>query len=457
MSTEWCLKYCLIFRKNINFWFLLAACSFKAIAQPFPIDTIQWSGPVEKRINLVFLSDAYQFSELDQFVLDAEKVSAHFFRQTPFKQYQSYFNILAIRIPSNQSGAKKSPSEVRDTYFGSSYNFAGIERLLVASNLLGAQEILIDQVPLFDQAILIVNDPKYGGSGGWLATTSVHPAASEIALHEIGHSFAGLADEYWAGEQFAGEKPNMTKEINPDLIRWKNWLNTEDVWIYPHQENTQWVRPHQNCKMRVLDPDFCAVCREAIVKRIHDLSTPIVSQQPDSADVTLFGDTLSLRVNFLEPSPNTLRAQWTIDGVAIDGYDEIKLEKSLGPGLHMCEVTVVDTTLYVRDDVHTDTHSYKIAWRLNVEEATAIDDLMSTSTLKFFPNPVQDELIVEINPFAPKQNHNVEVIDQNGQTIQTTTLSLGRQNIPVTSLRSGMYWLRISNLQGSFSTPFIKF
>jgi len=415
--TERFPKYFSILKRSSIWGGYLFLCLFVRFgtSQPYPIDTIQWTGHADQRINMVFLSDGYQAQELDQYILDAHEVAGHFFRQAPFREYQSYFNILAIRVPSNQSGAKKSPDEEHDTYFGSAYNFAGIERLLVASNLLGAQQILLEQVPLFDQAVLIVNDTKYGGSGGWLATTSVHPSSAEIALHEIGHSFAGLADEYWAGEQFAAERPNMSQETRPSEIRWKNWLNSEDIGIYPHRENPIWVRPHQNCKMRVLDPDFCAVCRETIVKRIHDLSNPIISFDPDSLLLSINQDTQLFTVDFLEPDPNTLKVDWQVDEEKITGYDQIKIDgNSVGPDLHSLQMYVVDTTRFIRDVIHNQSHTYNIHWMFNLSEVTSTNSFKKSIHLKLFPNPVHNQLLLSFDAKSEFKSCFVEIFDTSG-------------------------------------------
>lgn len=406
---------------------------------------------------MVFLSDGYRAEELDQFIQDVHSVTSHFFRQTPFKEYQSYFNLLAIRVPSNQSGAKKEPSDVHDTFFGSTYNYAGIERLLVAENLVGALDILVQQVPLFDQAVLIVNDMKYGGSGGWLATTSVHPDAPEIALHEIGHSFAGLADEYWAGDQFAGERPNMSRENNPDLIRWRNWLNDEGVGVYPHEENPTWFRPHQNCKMRVLNPDFCAVCRESIVKRIHNLSDPIVTFDPDNREKVMALEKQSFRIDFLEPSPNTLQVDWYVGENRMDAYDSLVIDRSVGVDSFYVQVFVVDSTRYVRDGVHQQNHTFGLQWDFAFELSTFGRDWNQTFEIGLSPNPVTEDLTILFeSPESITLNLKCIIFDDQGKISLQTQITSPLTVIPVSGLIPGSYGLLIFSEQGIFTGKFLK-
>ena len=74
-------------------------------AQIFDIETIKFSGDNDKRINLVILSEGYQEVELNQFISDATAFSNDMFSQSPFLEYANYFNVYAIKVPSNESGA----------------------------------------------------------------------------------------------------------------------------------------------------------------------------------------------------------------------------------------------------------------------------------------------------------------------------------------------------------------
>src|SRR5258708_7869266 len=82
-------------------------------------------------------------------------------------------------------------------YFGSTFNYAGIDRLLVPVNSSHIYSVLANNFPQYDQVFVVVNSTKYGGSGGFAATASINSSSAEIAIHEMGHSFAALRDEYW--------------------------------------------------------------------------------------------------------------------------------------------------------------------------------------------------------------------------------------------------------------------
>lgn len=427
-------------------------------AQPFPIDTIQWSGPADKRINFVFLGDGYQQHELDQYIKDVLNVRDHFFTQSPFDHYRDYFNIVAINVPSNVSGAARDPNQLIDNYFGSTFNSSGIERLLTATKSSKASDILFDQFPLFDQAVLIVNDDKYGGSGGWLATTSTNINAPEIATHELGHSFANLSDEYWAGVQFAGETPNMTKESSPNLVRWHEWIQTNDVGVYPHSEEPSWHRPHQNCKMRVLNPPFCPVCEEAITKQIQLFVKPLVSYFPETLNFTVEDEKLVFQLENLLPQPNTLSVRWSLNGELLEpNTDTLSFESSLLlEGENYLDVLITDTTPFVRDDEHTIGQQCNVRWSIWLDATTSIFVEDPVGVL-LYPNPIVDFLNLEWVSAQPPSTIHLEVLNLEGRSLMKTSLPGANPiSISLQGLPSGQYQVSINDGTNSMVYPVIK-
>ena len=184
-------------------FFMSLACE----AQSFKVDTIFFSGKSEKFINIVILPDGYQESELAKFKTDAEAFVNVFFTVQPFDRYSNFFNVFIVNVPSNESGADhpgtatdvtEPAHEVQsvDNYFGSTFDYFDIHRLLVPLEEGKIFSVLANNVPLYDQAIILANTPYYGGSGGTFATASLHSQSIEVTIHELGLSFAGLSDEY---------------------------------------------------------------------------------------------------------------------------------------------------------------------------------------------------------------------------------------------------------------------
>ncbi len=267
--------------------FLFIGCILFAHAQQFDVDTIVYNGPSDKHINFVFLGDGYQVGELDKYIEDVKNTAEGILNKPPFKENHDFFNVFAIKVPSNESGASH-PGKAYDeagsnhpvikvnNYFGSTFDYGGIHRLLVPTNSMAISSVLASNFPEYDHVFMLVNSSYYGGSGGSFATSSTHSSSKEIAIHELGHSFARLADEYWAGQQYAAERANMTQVSSPDNVKWKKWLNNTGVGIYPHEESPSWFRPHQRCNMRYLSSDyevihFCMVCNDAITQTIVSL------------------------------------------------------------------------------------------------------------------------------------------------------------------------------------------
>ena len=214
--------------------------------------------------------------------------------------------------------------------------------------------------PEYDLAVILVNSPFYGGSGGnpTIATTSF--SSNEIAIHEIGHTFVSLADEYWAGFQYANELPNMTQTNSPASVRWRNWLNTSNIGIFPHSSPGQsWYKPaNGTCKMEFLGRAFCLVCCEGFVNRMLDLVKPVDAAFPVSGTVVLSQPT-TFSLTIVRPNPNTLKIRWLfkMDTLARQ-TEQITIDPAtLLPGLtYQLTAQVLDSTAFVRSATHPTMH-----------------------------------------------------------------------------------------------------
>lgn len=248
-------------------------CLQLSMGQSFPTVKILDNGNPENKINWIYLGDGYQSHEMDKYISDVTSTVNGMFEKEPYKSIKSSFNVYAIKVPSNVSGAAEDPNELIDNYFGSTFNYAGIERLLVASKTEKVNSVLASNFPDYDQAIVIVNTSRYGGSGGAISCHSTHNKVVDLALHELGHSYAKLADEYTSGT--TGESPNRTANNDPNTVKWKEFMGQDGIGIYAHDApHDNWYRPHQNCKMRHLSGKFCLVCQ----KQILDVTESILNQ-----------------------------------------------------------------------------------------------------------------------------------------------------------------------------------
>ncbi|GAL71147.1 putative secreted protein [Jejuia pallidilutea] len=354
------------------------------------METIKLAGENNNRINIVILSDGYQESELDQFVTDATNFSTELFSQSPFLEYSDYFNVYAIKVPSNESGADHpatatdvteplTPIKTVDTYFNSTFDGFGFHRLLFygidwpSSNIARSKiiSVLADNFPAYDSALILVNSTVYGGSGGEFPMSSMATNANEIAIHELGHSLFDLLDEYYPGDGRLREDINATKESDPSVIKWKNWLGDNGIGIYAYGtsgEAATWNRPHQGCKMRYLGFPFCSVCKEGMVEKIHDLVSPVDDFTPDnSSNIENPTFPLDFELTLIKPNPNTLESIWTLNGTTIGNNVDIisLLATDLMEGTNTLTSVITDNSPMLRVDNHETVHVTTVTWTIN--------------------------------------------------------------------------------------------
>ena len=454
--------------KRIILFLVICGLAITSHGQQFPLDTLLYNGAAETRVNFVIVGDGYLESQQANFRADAIKITEDLFATPPFAGYEIYFNVFMISVPSNVEGAAEDPSALIDNYFGSTFNYGGIERLLVPTRTDKILNVMDDNFPAFDQVMVIVNSTKYGGSGGQFATSSINSAASEISIHEIGHSFAGLADEYWAGAQYARERPNMTQQSTNSRVTWRNWVGDFGVGIYPHRDNPTWFKPHQNCKMGVLEVPFCAVCRQAFVQAFY-LMTPIIDGYSPTAPSDT-NDSNVFTVDTKTVEPNTLRAYWLLDDDTVAKDVSIyELDAStLSDGPHELTFNVADLTPFLRTYHVTIDH---VSWSLTVNNGTATysseqgqkainrglfpgglvtsidNEFVAEIGLTTAPNPVVDQLNISFyNPRTAPIS--LTLLDLNGKAFMTEARALVEQGdqaftIDTSSLKHGMFLLQL--------------
>ena len=310
---------------------------------------------------------------------------------TPFAEYATHFNVHRIDVVSNESGVDHPERTVfRDTAFDAAYNCGGIQRLICISpakvNAMLASSVLPD---MRDIVLVLVNDTDYGGSGGAVAVASTHRDGIESVLHEIGHSFGLLADEYGGPPPPACDAfrepaaPNATAATDRSLIKWSLWIDpgislptTLPVAGVPGLYegaaycDTGLFRPTYDSKMRSLFRPFEQINNEQLVKRVYNWAAPIDSALPDERTIRIpAGATQTFRVQLLEPLTHSLEAVWSVNGVEAGSGPEFTLNAwDVGTGFHTVDVVVGDPTVFVRNDpvgVLTDSHM----WEVEIEPA----------------------------------------------------------------------------------------
>lgn len=459
---------------------ILTCAAFTAGAQTFPVKNIKINGPDTNRVNLVFLAEGYTAAEQTQFATDATGVGTKIFNESPLKEYRNFFNTYAIQVTSAESGTTHpgtatdvtepaSPITSANTFFQSTFDNNNTHRAIVCMNGNDVFNVAAANVPNFDILYVLVNTTEYGGTGGGFCTSTMHPTAAEIAVHEIGHTFGHLADEYWAGDIFANEKPNMTQETNTSLVKWKNWISTGGVGIYPYGtsgNSATWFRPHQNCKMQFLGVPFCGVCKETLIDEIYNVVTPVDDYAPRVSPKVLYnGNPLNFNVKINKPVPNTVNIKWKLNNTFLPATDTFVniTGAQLQKGDNDLIAYITDSTALSRSYRPTSGYQFTVSWKV-YKDPTGVATIESNSGNKFFyhfyPVPAHDKLVFAYTNETGGNNLDYMITDVTGKTVKKGNLPVlpGKQEttFDISTLVPGTYVISFEGQQVSFSTQIVK-
>lgn len=268
---------------------------FKPVPLPYPVFDVVINGPTETSLDFIFIAEGYTTSEMELFKQDCELFSGYLFGASPFREKRNRINIRGVFAVSEESGVTiPGDSLVLNTAVGASFYTFGSERYLMAEDFHRVRDVA--GLAPYDQIFIIVNSDKYGGGGifNFYATgTRGNRAADFLLIHEVGHSFAGLADEYYNTDDSFSDFYDLTTEPwEPNITtlidfgsKWQDMVlpgteiptpvteaNKDTVGVY---EGGGYVskgiyRPYTDCTMRSVRYDaFCPVCIRAIARMIE--------------------------------------------------------------------------------------------------------------------------------------------------------------------------------------------
>ena len=179
------------------------------------------SGPVEDCIDVAVVAEGYTAEEAEKFYADAQTAVDAILAHEPFGKYKDRFNFVAVALPSQDSGVSvPGEGEWKDTALGSHFNTFYMDRYLTTLRLRQMHDRLCG-IP-YEHIVILANTETYGGGGifnSYTLTTAGHPAFRPVVVHEFGHSFAGLADEYYYDDQFV-------EYYYPDCEPWEQNITT---------------------------------------------------------------------------------------------------------------------------------------------------------------------------------------------------------------------------------------
>ena len=248
---------------------------------PAPHKYIMSGGSPEECIDVVIVAEGYTEAEMDVFYADAQETVNALLSHEPFGTYKDSFNFVAVALPSVDSGVSvPGEGDWKNTALKAHFNTFYMDRYLTTLHVKNLHDKLAG-IP-YEHIIILANTDTYGGGGiynSYTLTTAHHPAFRPVVVHEFGHSFAGLADEYFYDDQYVefyypGIEPweqNITTLADFES-KWKDMLDAGQAELLEGAgyQSKGVYRPADDCRMRTNRPDhFCPVCQRAITRIIE--------------------------------------------------------------------------------------------------------------------------------------------------------------------------------------------
>lgn len=239
------------------------------------------SGTPAEKIDVAIVAEGYTAEEMEMFYADAQTAMEAILKHEPFGQYKDRFNFVAVALESQDSGVSvPGEGEWKDTALKAHFNTFYMDRYLTTLRLKNMHDKLCG-VP-YEHIVILANTDTYGGGGiynSYTLTTAHHPAFKPVVVHEFGHSFAGLADEYYYDDQYVeyyypGTEPweqNITTLADFES-KWKDMLDAGEAELLEGAgyQSKGVYRPAKDCRMHTNRPDsFCPVCQRAIARIIE--------------------------------------------------------------------------------------------------------------------------------------------------------------------------------------------
>jgi uncharacterized protein len=203
-------------------------------APPGRVVAIQRSGDPATKVDFLILGDGYTAREWPKFVRDARRLTEVLFSTAPFRERRRDFNVWALAPAAPAPGVSRPSTGVyRDSPLGATYDAFGSERYVLTFDNRAWRRVA--QFAPYEFVEILVNERTYGGGGihNLYSTVAADNAwAGYVFVHEFGHHFAGLADEYYtssvayapATDRVEPWEPNVTALLDPSGLKWRDLL-----------------------------------------------------------------------------------------------------------------------------------------------------------------------------------------------------------------------------------------
>ncbi|MCB0324260.1 MAG: cadherin-like domain-containing protein, partial [Bdellovibrionales bacterium] len=336
------------------------------------VATVVSGGRPDNRVDLVFLGDGYRQSDLASYQLSVLQLVNTLLTEPPLAEYSRYFNVHRVDVVSTEQGVDNEsfPGQNRSTALDMEFWCHDSEETLCI-NVADAWQYA-QLAPDVDQILAIANSAKSGGAAYPFSDLSLvsarHSLSGQNLLHQFGHSFANLADEYDSGgwpdyTGFEPAEPNVSANnaagMQAQRIKWYRWFghNGGDLFggvigafegAMGHQRRI-W-RPTLDSKMRTLGRGFNPPSIESFIIEMYRVVDPIDDATPEQGGLT---GSATLYVVPMEPVGRSLSVQWYVNGQPKAGAIGLTFrldDYPLADGTYTVSVRVVDATPLVRDE-----------------------------------------------------------------------------------------------------------
>jgi hypothetical protein len=219
----------------------------------FAMFDVMVNGPTDKKVDILILGDGYAKEEIEKFRKDAKHFTEQLFSYQPFKRHKNDFNVRAMEVISDDSGIDMPDQNIwKHTALGTKYNTFGSARYVLTEENRAMRDIA-DTAP-YDFITILVKDNRYGGGGifNLYTTCFTKPAKAGqewemdyIYVHEFGHCFGGLGDEYYSSQVSYVDfypkgiepwEPNVTRTNTKENLKWHSFISLNTPIPTPWQK-----------------------------------------------------------------------------------------------------------------------------------------------------------------------------------------------------------------------------
>jgi hypothetical protein len=259
------------------------------------VTKIYYAGDPHTSVDLAFIAEGYKADEMAKFREDVKKMADYLFAEAPFSNYKDKINIWAVEAISQDSGTDVPGENIYvNTALNSSFYTFDLDRYLTTQDIKSVNDFAAN-VP-HDNIVVLINSTRYGGGGVYnyyTGSTTGHQLSPKVFIHEFGHGFVGLADEYYSSTVAYDDfyplnvepwEQNITTMVNFDL-KWKKMIAKDIPQPTPAEEKFNNVtglfegggysakgiyRSEIDCRMKSNNTKgYCSVCRNAIKEMIE--------------------------------------------------------------------------------------------------------------------------------------------------------------------------------------------